>query len=181
MSLLTLPPSILSTILKYLTIDNVSVLDTASCITSRQNFLNILSTEIIFKDNTVSSSSNLDANRFFLWLEKREVKMKHFNFFHWENITDSDITILGRCCSRLESLDINNMHGCNDITNDGIHWLANGCSRLKKLSLRSCRNVTDVGLSRLAEGCSMLQTLNLSMSTITDVGLSCLAEHCSML
>ena len=128
MSLLTLPPSILSTILKYLTIDNVSVLDTAACSSSRQNFLNILSTEIIFKDNTVSSSSNLDANRFFLWLEKREVKMKHFNFFHWKNITDSDITILGRCCSRLESLDINNLHGCNDITNDGIHWFIHSCN-----------------------------------------------------
>lgn len=41
-----LPLSILSTILKYLTIDNVSVLDTAACSSSRQNFLNI-----IFRDH----------------------------------------------------------------------------------------------------------------------------------
>jgi hypothetical protein len=159
-SLFKLPTIILNVIFsKYLTLDSVIFLDIAVAESgSRKVFLLLFqSPEFVFEDNrdrygrdflswstergkelcsdsideyiTEQGQSKKDAETFLSWLQKRRVLVKHVSLIGWRNITDAGMRVLGESSSRLESLT---MYNCENIHDQGIEYLAKGCSGLKQ-------------------------------------------------
>jgi F-box and leucine-rich repeat protein 2/20 len=58
--------------------------------------------------------------------------------------------------------------------------LAEGCPKLKEISLSQCTKITDVGLTHLVKGCMNLETCNMVYCPlITTSGLATLISSCA--
>ncbi|XVE65718.1 hypothetical protein DITRI_Ditri08aG0022000 [Diplodiscus trichospermus] len=67
------------------------------------------------------------------------------------------------------------------LTDAGLTAVANGFSKLEKLSLIWCPNVTSLGIMSLAQRCSYLKSLDLQGSYVGDQGLAVVGKCCKLL
>ena len=115
------------------------------------------------------------------WIDTSEVKELTLGYRIADNIvvTDEWLHLVGSGkFPRLISL---NLELCRNITDAGVSLLADKCSQLTSLNLRSCR-ITDASVIQLADKCSQLTSLNLTWcSNITDTSVIQLAHKCSQL
>ncbi|PSS09585.1 F-box/LRR-repeat protein [Actinidia chinensis var. chinensis] len=94
------------------------------------------------------------------------------------DLPDSSLTQLQYYGSTLEALYLD---CCFGITDNGLSYVAAGCTSLTFISLYRC-NVTDVGLQILAKSCLALKDVNLSYCLlITDHGIKALSQNCRQL
>lgn len=97
-----------------------------------------------------------------------------------KQVTDVSVEIISRFISNLEVLDLG---GCCNITNDALRFCAEGLMCLKNLNIRSCRHVSDLGIAHISgltesvAGNTDLNNLSLQdCQKITDVALSNIAR-----
>ncbi|KAE8667966.1 F-box/LRR-repeat protein 4 [Hibiscus syriacus] len=90
-------------------------------------------------------------------------------------LTDASLTTVADGFSKLEKLSL---IWCSNITSSGIMSLARKCKFLKSLDLQGCY-VGDQGLAVIGQCCKQLEDLNLRFcESLTDVGLVELATQC---
>jgi hypothetical protein len=70
-------------------------------------------------------------------------------------VGDGTVEALAEACSELELLDLT---GCLDVTNDAMEAVALGLTRLRVLRLSKCAGLTDEGLEALARAEALLQS-----------------------
>lgn len=105
-------------------------------------------------------------------------------------VTENTIKAISTGCPQLEKLIVydapldKNQRSSDDVMTDKmVHVLANGCSKLRKLTLRynQCL-VTDRGLAVLAERCQKLESFVVDycdkIRGITDFGVCTIAQSC---
>ena len=96
-----------------------------------------------------------------------------------QNISNEGVTAIAEGCHKLTSI---NLSGCSNISNVVLSTLAEGCHQLTSIDLSHCDGISDEGLLALAERCHQLTSINLYFcSIITDIGISALAEGCHQL
>lgn len=66
--------------------------------------------------------------------------------------------------------------GCGGITGESIRELAQGCTRLRELSLSGCGGVGNGDLKELAKGCTALRHLNIAQCSQVSLCLLCPGE-----
>ena len=93
-----------------------------------------------------------------------------------ENITDAGLHAIAEKCHKLTSL---NLIRCKNITNAGLQAIPENCPNLTTLNL-SYTNITDAGLKEIAK-LKQLTTLDLANSHITDAGIRAIPENCPKL
>ena len=95
------------------------------------------------------------------------------------SITDAGISYVAETCTKLSGLDL---CGCSKVTDEGVRRLAEACPLLASLILLGCSKVTDVGVELLAEGFPKLSLLDLGRcAKVTDRGVGKLAFWCPQL
>ncbi|XVF28473.1 hypothetical protein REPUB_Repub15cG0032400 [Reevesia pubescens] len=67
------------------------------------------------------------------------------------------------------------------LTDAGLTAVADGFSRLEKLSLIWCSNVTNLGIMSLAQKCAFLKSLDLQGCYVGDQGLAVVGQCCKQL
>jgi hypothetical protein len=115
------------------------------------------------------------------------------------DLTDYGLASLSRCSS-ITTLDLSavritdtglksvaslplltwlSLAACDEVTDEGVCCLADGCPHLRTLILDCCLHVTDEALEKLALGCPQLETLDLDGCVfVTDDGLGKLVSRC---
>lgn len=100
--------------------------------------------------------------------------LRELNLRSCDNISDSGMAYLADGGSRITSLDVS---FCDKIDDQALAHVAQGLVQLKQLSLSAC-NVSDEGLIRLAHSLLDLETLNIGQcSKITDRSIQAVADH----
>ncbi|MBA0616472.1 hypothetical protein Godav_016516 [Gossypium davidsonii] len=90
-------------------------------------------------------------------------------------LTDSGLTAVADGFTKLEKLSL---IWCSNVTSFGVMSLAQKCSLLKSLDLQGCY-VGDQGLAVVGQCCKQLEDLNLRFcESLTDSGLVTLATEC---
>eukprot|EP01051_Picozoa_sp_SAG22_P038542 SAG22_NODE_19822_length_271_cov_0.604651_1_plen_60_part_00 len=56
----------------------------------------------------------------------------------------------------MQIIEINDLTGCNQITDEGLQANAAKCTQLTSLDLGGCRQITDAGLQAIASNCGQL-------------------------
>ena len=101
--------------------------------------------------------------------------IRYLNIRGCESVSDKSLGALAKSCHRIRSLDV----GKCDVTDEGIVRLAQGCSGLRKLSLRGLEMISDAGLMAVAGGCSHLVQLNIQdCSQVTVDAYLALKKSC---
>lgn len=107
--------------------------------------------------------------------------LQHLSIHNCPGFGNVSVSILGKLCPNLQSLDLD---GLNGISDEGLLPLIENCERcLSKVNLRGCVNLTDKVVSVIANLHGLtLELLNLDgCKYISDVSLAAIAEHCSWL
>ena len=112
--------------------------------------------------------TNVVADAWLRFLEKKKFPKLNSLCFSWSNITDARVAEVGRSCVNLQTL---NLADCRNITGAGLSEVGRGCPNLRTLNLRSCNNITDASVLEVARRCPNLQTLNLGGCEITDTSV----------
>ena len=100
--------------------------------------------------------------------------LRELNLRSCDNISDSGMAYLAEGGSRITSLDVS---FCDKIDDQALAHVAQGLVQLKQLSLSAC-HVSDEGLIRLAHSLLDLETLNIGQcSRITDKAVQVIVEH----
>jgi len=101
---------------------------------------------------------------------------KALETLHTSSGDDAMLKQLAKTCNSLQVLDL---EGSSDVSDDGIRYLsksANLLAKLKELGLQKCKHITDNGVKALTKF-QYLETLNLtSCEKITDAGLKYIAK-----
>jgi hypothetical protein len=108
------------------------------------------------------------------FLERTGRQLEQIDLQSCYKITDRGMGKLAENCPMLQDVKL----GCFEITDATIFSLVKHCSRLHSVGLSGANNITDEGLLHLAQGCTDLKKIELSFSTIADAGLRKLAEAC---
>ncbi|XP_070533769.1 uncharacterized protein [Ptychodera flava] len=61
------------------------------------------------------------------------------------------------------------MHGCVNITDDSVEWIAKACPNLETVIFSGCRNLTDRSLMMLLSKCTKLEYVSLVGTAITSI------------
>ena len=105
--------------------------------------------------------------------------LQSINLGDCENLTDDGILAICDGCNHLLSIDLT---CCGEITQSGISRLAQKCPLLKSIVLNSCDGITDNCLSIVANGCQELQAIDLSCcKSVSDAGILSLVKGCPQL
>lgn len=100
--------------------------------------------------------------------------LRHLSLVSCEVVSDMKVL------SNFKELEYLNLNQCRFVNDEGLEFLADGCSKLTDLSLASTR-ITDIGLSYLGR-CSRLRTLKIPYcSGVQGPGLVTIAKCCSWL
>ena len=92
------------------------------------------------------------------------------------NITDQDITALGRACPAMQKL---NIYYCRDITDVGLIEFSRYCHGLKEVKMSQCKYITNAGLIEFSKNCRGLNKINLTFCDgIVGGGVEGLSQHC---
>ncbi|GMI81424.1 hypothetical protein like AT5G23340 [Hibiscus trionum] len=95
-------------------------------------------------------------------------------------IPDSHLEFVAKTCPRLQVLNLNlrktleefdevaGIHDSEDVGNDGVSALANGCRNLTKALLRKRTNVGNVAVISLVKLCKNLTSLDLGRCSLVD-------------
>lgn len=89
--------------------------------------------------------------------------------------TSAGLAAIGQHCRALETLIVLcNDNSSNVIDSDaGIAAMAQGCGKLKRITMEKCVNLSDIGLVAIAAHCTQLQSLSVwQCDRFTDVGLT---------
>ncbi|PHJ20767.1 leucine rich repeat-containing protein [Cystoisospora suis] len=89
-------------------------------------------------------------------------------------ITDHGLEMIGESLG--ENLLELALHRSEEITNEGVSFLAKSCRNLSLLSLSSCSQVTDAGVCKVAEFCPKLLKLRLDRTRVTDLSIRQVAK-----
>jgi len=101
--------------------------------------------------------------------------------FYWTsiNITDHILQSIAEHCSRLQSLSL---RSCEQITDTGLITISEHCPNLKSIKVSSCRQITDASILSISIRCTKLQLLDVrSCSEITDASIISISTHCTRL
>merc|ERR1711876_79338 len=88
------------------------------------------------------------------------------------SVTDTGLKSL----SRVSSLGELNLRSCDNVSDIGVGFLAEGCSGLDKLDVSFCDRVSDSSMAHIATGLAHLRSLSLSSCQITDAGVTRIAK-----
>ena len=101
------------------------------------------------------------------------------NFNSNLSITDSLLADTGKFLAGVSQIDASY---CHNLTDNGVHLLAQSSPHLAKLNLSCCRNVTKNVLGLLAVKCGRLSHLNISyLQGIDEMSIKFFAQRCSQL
>lgn len=107
-------------------------------------------------------------------IARRCYKLRYLNCRGCEAVSDDSIIMLAHSCARIRALDI----GKCDVSDAGLHALAESCPNLKKISLRNCDMITDRGIQCIAYYCRGLQHLNIQDCQISVEGYRAVKMYC---
>lgn len=94
-------------------------------------------------------------------------------------ITDLTLLGFGQCSFSLRVL---RMSGCDQLTDVGLTWLAEGCKVVEELDFNGCTKISDAGLRSLGNYCHALTSLNIAgAKLVSDVGVASIAVGCPKL
>lgn len=104
--------------------------------------------------------------------------LREINLRSCDNVSDVGLRYLAEGGVVLHSLDIS---FCDKITDQGLEYLSRGLPEIQELSLNSCA-ITDEGLVKVAATMTELKTLNIGQcSRITDRGVNAIIDGCPQL
>lgn len=90
-------------------------------------------------------------------------------------MNDACLLSLALGCPGLDRLYMRN---CEDVTDEGIEYLAQRCSQLTTINVSNCKKITDNGFMALAKGCAGLRNVVISNGLITSKALIYLSQGC---
>ena len=93
--------------------------------------------------------------------------IRELNLSFCVSVTDTGLKSL----SSSESLEDLRLRSCDNISDIGLGFLADGCPGLAKLDVSFCDRVSDSSMAHIATGLAQLQSLSLSSCQITDAGI----------
>lgn len=94
-------------------------------------------------------------------------------------VGDQGLAAVGRCCKRLEEL---NLRFCEGLTDEGLVELTIGCGKsIKSLGVAACARITDVALGAVGSHCKSLEKLSLDSELNHDEGVLAVAHGCPLL
>jgi len=88
------------------------------------------------------------------------------------SVTDTGLKSLARI-GQLEKL---NLRSCDNVSDIGVGFLAEGGSQLNKLDVSFCDRVSDSAMAHIATGLAQLSSLSMSSCQITDAGIGRIAK-----
>ena len=77
----------------------------------------------------------------------------------WDEAVN-DLIVMG-LAKKYPGLKSLHLSYCDEVTDDGVSKIGEGCRQLRSLELSYCRAVSDVGISKIGEGCPELRSLHL--------------------
>eukprot|EP01102_Stenamoeba_stenopodia_P016363 TRINITY_DN5718_c0_g2_i1.p1 TRINITY_DN5718_c0_g2~~TRINITY_DN5718_c0_g2_i1.p1 ORF type:complete len:1014 (+),score=165.43 TRINITY_DN5718_c0_g2_i1:338-3379(+) len=104
--------------------------------------------------------------------------LESINASYCQDVTDVGVHALAEKCSN--TLRCCDFSGCSSITNDSIMHLAQTCS-LESLSLFNCFMISDVSTEEIAKHCRDLIYLDVSCCDVSDQSITTLVDNCRRL
>ncbi len=175
LQLFSLQNDCLMNIFMFLNFKEIVRIDT--CTTNRRDretWLAVLKTLTLPQVNLGNTASCVRSLRFLLL---RDIIVKELIFPPSSTLTDLAICTGQLLIQSLRGLTSVNLSECANITDTVLASLAGGCPGFTSVYLCGCLNITDAGLASLAGGCAGLTSVNLwGCVNITDAGLDILKE-----
>ena len=94
-------------------------------------------------------------------------RVRAVNLSFCASITDTGMKPM----SRLASMEELNLRSCDNISDIGVGYLAEGSVRLQRLDVSFCDRITDASMAHVASGLFNLRSLSMAASKINDEGI----------
>jgi len=106
--------------------------------------------------------------------------LKQLSLFGCQNVTDSGLETIAKCCPQLQALDLS---GCRGLTAQGLQHIIRSCCELSELCLSGCPAFCDKTIPTVFRfnNPSHIRCLSVRRCDIHDFGLSAIASYCPTL
>ena len=93
------------------------------------------------------------------------------------HVTDRTLQSIAERCTRLQSLSL---RSCEQITDTGLITISLHCPYLQSFKIDYCRQISDVSIISISSHCTGLQSLDLyGCGQITDASIISISTHCA--
>jgi hypothetical protein len=105
--------------------------------------------------------------------------LTHLALTHWRGNSDTVLESISVLCTQLQYVSV---QSCRQVSDSGVHHLAQRLPHLCSATVADCPLITDSGLLGMADGCPNLEDLIVSESrNVSIVGIKSVFQRCRQL